>query len=72
VDTYLWTAPKLYTNISDWENMYNIMDSIPKHIVDGLRVQVHLSGEVQLDVLSVYWDEDSGTLLVDVQNEQKN
>lgn len=66
MSNYCWDVPKLSTNDSDWQNLSNVLTSLPEHIANAIHVQVNLSGEEQLEVLSVYWDEQSGILHVDV------
>ncbi|WP_391559700.1 hypothetical protein [Robertmurraya sp.] len=63
---YQWEVPKLYTDASDWQNISTLMTALPAHIANAIHVQVNLSGDYQLDVLSVYWCEETGTLHVDV------
>lgn len=66
MSSYYWEVPKLLTDATDWQNMSTLMTALPAHIANAIHVQVNLSGEEQLEVLSVYWDEHSGILHVDV------
>ena len=66
MSNYCWDVPKLSTNYSDWQNISSVLAALQEHITNAIHVQVNLSGEEQLEVLSVYWDEHSGILHVDV------